>query len=258
MPDVPGSEISGGPTPAGNAPHRPRAHRGGFARRRHHPARPTIGRLDLFLKASWGVGGLGTTSMLYLVNMFVLFFLVRHVGIPAAIAGALLAATRFYDAVIDPLIGSLSDRTEGRWGRRRPWMLVGALLSPLACIALFNPPALPNRGSRLYAAVLGGAAVLLRRVFAVQHPLHGAGRGDDRPLRRTRGRDGLAHVLRLRLGHRDHGGRTRAGGTARRRPRGLFVMSFAAAAVVGARCSGWPCSPDGRPSPDARARRSRR
>ena len=110
--------------------------------------------LDLFLKASWGVGGLGTTSMLYLINMFVLFFLVRHVGIPAAIAGLLLSVTRFYDAVIDPAIGTLSDRSSGRWGRRRPWMLVGAMLCPLACIAVFNPPAL-QPGFGLYAAVLG-------------------------------------------------------------------------------------------------------
>jgi glycoside/pentoside/hexuronide:cation symporter, GPH family len=99
------------------------------------------GRLPLFLKASWGVGALGTTAMMYLVNMFVLFFLVRHAGVPAAVAGTLLAATRFYDAAVDPLIGTLSDRTAGRWGRRRPWMLAGALLCPVACVAVFNPSA---------------------------------------------------------------------------------------------------------------------
>ncbi len=139
------------------------------------PGSPDDGRLDLFLKASWGVGGLGTTSMLYLINMFVVFFLVRHVGIPAAVAGALLAVTRVYDAIVDPLIGTLSDRSEGRWGRRRPWMLVGALLSPLACIALFNPPALPP-GPRLYAAVL--AALLLYctgySLFSIPYMAQGA------------------------------------------------------------------------------------
>ncbi len=110
-------------------------------------------RLPVFLKASWGVGALGTTSMLYMVNLFLVYFLVRHVGIPPAIAGTLLAITRLYDAVIDPGIGMLSDRTETRWGRRRPWLLAGALLSPLAVVTVFNPPAALT-GPYLYGYVL--------------------------------------------------------------------------------------------------------
>lgn len=111
------------------------------------------GRLPLLLKASWGVGGLGGTSMLYLINMFVVYFLVRHVGISAAIAGILFAITRIYDAVIDPLIGNLSDRSDTRWGRRRPWMLAGALLGSAACVAVFHPPDF-EPGLLLYACVL--------------------------------------------------------------------------------------------------------
>jgi GPH family glycoside/pentoside/hexuronide:cation symporter len=144
------------------------------------PLKPNDLNVPLHLRASWGVGGLGTTSMLYLINMFVVFFLVRHVGIPAAVAGTLLASTRVYDAVIDPLIGSLSDRSHGRWGRRRPWMLVGALLCPLACIAVFNPPNL-EPGIGLYAAVL--AALLFYctaySLFAIPYVAQGAEMTDD-------------------------------------------------------------------------------
>ncbi len=143
----------------------------------HLTAAPAVPEepLPLFLKASWGVGGLGTTSMLYLVNMFVVFFLVRHVGVPAAVAGALLAVTRLYDAVIDPLIGTLSDRSEGRWGRRRPWMLAGALLSPLACIAVFNPPVL-EPGPGLYAVVLGALLLYCTgySLFSIPYMAQGA------------------------------------------------------------------------------------
>jgi GPH family glycoside/pentoside/hexuronide:cation symporter len=132
------------------------------------------------LKIAWGLGGLATTSMLYLVNMFVVFFLVRHVGVPAAIAGALLAGTRIYDAVINPLIGSYSDRSAGRWGRRRPWMLVGAVVSPLACIAVFNPPAF-SPGYALYASVLGTLLLYCTAysLFAIPYVAQGAEMTDD-------------------------------------------------------------------------------
>lgn len=128
------------------------------------------------LKFSWGIGGLGTTSMLYLINMFVVFFLVRHVGISAAVAGSLFAVTRVYDAVIDPLIGSLSDRSEGRWGRRRPWMLAGAILCPLAVIAVFNPPASLTPGPALYAVVLAGLLLYCTAysLFAIPYTAMGA------------------------------------------------------------------------------------
>lgn len=109
--------------------------------------------LSMFVKASWGVGGLGTTSMLYLINMFVVYFLVRHMEISAAVAGVLFAITRIYDAFINPFIGNWSDRSSTRWGRRRPWMLAGGLLAPFACVAVFHVPDL-EPGLLLYACVL--------------------------------------------------------------------------------------------------------
>ena len=144
------------------------------------PTSPDSDSLPLRLKASWGVGGLGTTAMLYLVNMFIVFFLVRHLGIAAAVAGTLMAATRLYDGLINPLIGSLSDNSTGRWGRRRPWMLAGAILSPLGCIAVFNPPAFPV-GTSLYIAVLLALILYLTAysLFSIPYMALGAEMTDD-------------------------------------------------------------------------------
>lgn len=137
-------------------------------------------RLPTFLKASWGVGSVGTTSMLYLVNMFLVFFLVRHVGIDAALAGSLMAATRFYDAVIDPLIGTLSDNTHSRWGRRRPWLLAGAILCPVAVVAVFNPPETLS-GTALSAYVMGTLLLYLTAysVFTIPYTALGTEMTDD-------------------------------------------------------------------------------
>lgn len=98
-------------------------------------------RLPAKLKLSWGVGAIGTTSMLYLISMFLVYFMVRHLNIEAATAGLIISITRLFDAIINPLVGNLSDRSSTRWGRRRPWMMLGAVLCPIACVALFTPPA---------------------------------------------------------------------------------------------------------------------
>ena len=100
-----------------------------------------LGRLPLSLKAGWGVGAFGSLGMLWMVNVFVMFFLVNHVGMEPAVAGTILFITRLWDLVSDPLIGHLSDRTRSRWGRRRPWMFAGALVSGISAICAFNVPA---------------------------------------------------------------------------------------------------------------------
>lgn len=103
-----------------------------------------VGKLPLSLKAGWGVGSMGCLGMLFIVNVFVLYFLVNHLGMDPALAGLILFITRIYDVFSDPMIGFLSDTTTSRWGRRRPWMALGAFVSGLALILTFNAPALAS------------------------------------------------------------------------------------------------------------------
>jgi GPH family glycoside/pentoside/hexuronide:cation symporter len=104
------------------------------------PAPGYVGKLPLSVKAGWGVGAIGSLGMLWMVNVFLMFFLVNHVGMDPALAGLIVFITRIYDLVSDPLIGHLSDRTRSRWGKRRPWMFAGAFVSGLAMIFAFNVP----------------------------------------------------------------------------------------------------------------------
>ncbi len=64
----------------------------------------------------------------------------KDLGVGLAAVGTVLTVTRLWDVVTDPVIGWLSDRTGGRLGRRRPWMLAGMPLVILAVWLLFAPP----------------------------------------------------------------------------------------------------------------------
>ncbi len=64
--------------------------------------------------------------------LFVPAFYADDLGIPLAAVGGAIAASRLLDVVTDPLIGSLSDRLHTRWGRRKPWPIVGTPLFLLA------------------------------------------------------------------------------------------------------------------------------
>jgi GPH family glycoside/pentoside/hexuronide:cation symporter len=86
------------------------------------------------------LGALGPSLGFQLVIVLMLRFMTDSLAIPAAVAGGLLAATRIFDAIVDPLIGWASDKTRTRIGRRRPWFLAGAVLLPISAAALFNVP----------------------------------------------------------------------------------------------------------------------
>jgi GPH family glycoside/pentoside/hexuronide:cation symporter len=61
-------------------------------------------------------------------------------GLGLSAAGLVLLAARSVDVISDPLIGVVSDRYETRWGRRKPWIFIGALLAGFALVRLFQPP----------------------------------------------------------------------------------------------------------------------
>ncbi|NJL09187.1 MAG: MFS transporter, partial [Methylacidiphilales bacterium] len=67
-------------------------------------------------------------------------FYARSVGLPIATVGAVLLAVRIFDAITDPLIGFLADRTRARFGRRRIWVAVAAPLTAGAAAMVFLPP----------------------------------------------------------------------------------------------------------------------
>ena len=74
----------------------------------------------------YGVGDVGGNLFFTIMGFWLLNFVTDTLGLAASLAGAALLIGRAWDAVTDPLMGTLSDRTASRWGRRRPYLLFGA------------------------------------------------------------------------------------------------------------------------------------
>lgn len=85
-------------------------------------------KLDLKTKLAYGAGDLGPAITANISIFFLLIFFTNVAGIPAGLAGSVLMIGKIWDAVNDPLVGVLTDKTKSRrWGRRLPWMLYGAI-----------------------------------------------------------------------------------------------------------------------------------
>lgn len=112
-------------------------------------------KLTTKAKILYGIGDLGISLLTASIQFFLLFFYTDIAGIDPAVAGtALLVGKLTWDAINDPLFGYFSDRTRSRWGRRKPYMLLGAVPFGLTVWLLFSiPPGLT--GLTAFLAVLG-------------------------------------------------------------------------------------------------------
>ena len=96
--------------------------------------------LSLGQKAGWGLADMGIVVFVIVKQLLILAFMNSFLGIPIALAGAVTTAVLIFDIISDPIIGYFSDKTVSRFGRRAPWMLVGAVVLALAMIGLFAVP----------------------------------------------------------------------------------------------------------------------
>jgi GPH family glycoside/pentoside/hexuronide:cation symporter len=102
---------------------------------------PASEKLHNGTKVIYGVADLGIQALTAAIQFWMLFFFTDVAHIDPGLAGtALMVGKLTWDAINDPLFGYLSDKTRSRWGRRRPWMLLGAIPLGLATWLLFSLP----------------------------------------------------------------------------------------------------------------------
>lgn len=115
-------------------------------------------RLSTRTKIIYGSGDLGFSLTLTIVAAYFAIFLTDVVGLAPGIAAAAIFVGRTWDYFNDPLIGYISDRTRTRWGRRRPFLLFGAVPFALAFLMLWIRPPFE---SQIALAVYYAAAYVL-------------------------------------------------------------------------------------------------
>lgn len=101
-------------------------------------------KLGLGAKLAYGAGDLGTGMTANLVAFSFLVFLTTVAGLPPGLAGSVVMVGKGWDAINDPVVGLLSDRTRSRWGRRHAWMIYGAVPFGLSVVLLWLSPNFGN------------------------------------------------------------------------------------------------------------------
>jgi glycoside/pentoside/hexuronide:cation symporter, GPH family len=91
------------------------------------PTTPRSEKLKFTTKLAYGAGDLGPAITANILVFYLLFFFTDVAGLPPGMAGSILMIGKIADAINDPIVGIISDRTRSRWGRRLPWMLFGAI-----------------------------------------------------------------------------------------------------------------------------------
>jgi GPH family glycoside/pentoside/hexuronide:cation symporter len=107
---------------------------------------------------AYAAPALSSSFLFTAVSLYLLKYSTDVLLMAPATMGLLFGLSRFWDAVTDPLVGHLSDRTDTRWGRRRPWLVASAIPVALAYYAVWAPP------SELVGSALTlwmGAAILV-------------------------------------------------------------------------------------------------
>ena len=142
-----------------------------------HPPETVLMRTKL----AFGVGASGEAATLWMFNTLSFFFYNQILGLPAHLAGIAVTIAIVFDAITDPVMGSISDRFRSKYGRRHPFMFAAPGPILIALFFIFNPPDFVNTTSLLFAwytffTVLLRASLTL---FIVPHLALGAELSDD-------------------------------------------------------------------------------
>ncbi len=110
-------------------------------------------KLSVREKVGYGIGDAAANFIFQTMLVFQLAFYTDTFGITAGAAGTLFLVVRFWDAIFDPMMGVVADRTKTKWGKFRPWVLWTAVPFGIVAFLAFTTPPFGPQGKLLYAYV---------------------------------------------------------------------------------------------------------
>ncbi|MGL4373546.1 MAG: glycoside-pentoside-hexuronide (GPH):cation symporter, partial [Turicibacter sp.] len=99
------------------------------------------------------LGGVGQNFIFAFWSGYMMMFYTDVFGLTAAFVGLLFFGARIWDAINDPMMGMLADRTRTRWGRFRPWLLFMPLVIGICLVLNFTIPSLSGKSAMVYAVI---------------------------------------------------------------------------------------------------------
>ena len=111
-------------------------------------------KVTLTEKIGYGLGDCSANLVFQMMMIYQTKFYTDIFGLEGAIAGTVMLVARIVDAFVDPTVGILSDRTNSRWGKYRPWVLWTALPFMVFYVLAFYNPGIEDKGLvALYATI---------------------------------------------------------------------------------------------------------
>ena len=110
-------------------------------------------KLSLSTKLSYGIGDFASNMSWALVSSFLLFFYTDVYGLAPAMIAVMMLVVRVWDAVNDPIMGLIMERTRSRYGRFRPYLLYTPIFMAVANVAMFTVPSFGTIGKIVYAYI---------------------------------------------------------------------------------------------------------
>jgi glycoside/pentoside/hexuronide:cation symporter, GPH family len=111
------------------------------------------GKLSIKEKVGYSLGDMASNLYFQIVMSFIPIFYTDVFGLPAAALSVMFLVTRLWDAVNDPMMGMIADRTNTKWGKYRPYLLLLALPFAIISVLTFTTPGFEDTGKLIYAYV---------------------------------------------------------------------------------------------------------